>query len=387
LKSTWRLAVLTLALGLSLAVSACVSGGKVEESVPASDDKTIKIGFIGPLTGNLQTFGESTKNAFLLALEQAGDKAGDYRIEYIVADDKNDADEAVKVATRLITQEKVKAVVGSITSKTSIPISDIANQNHVVMITSAATHEKITVADGTRKEYVFRACLLDPVQGTAGAKFALETLKAKKAAVLYDHNNEYSTGLAKNFKNSFAKSGEVVAFETTSAEDKGFPGLLTAIAEAKPDVLYLPFDYPKAGLVGQQARNKGIATIFLGGDLWDSLDLNFTALDGGYFTNHYSPEEPRPEVKDWVQQYKAKYNAVPDIPATLSYDSARLLLNAIKTANSDEPAKIREALQATRDFPAVSGKITFNESGNPVKHVVIMQVKDGKIVYTDSVTP
>lgn len=387
MKLTRSMAIITLLLGLLFTLTGCVSENSAKDGIAASGSKVIKIGFIGPLSGDLQTFGESTKNAFLLAIEQEGYKAGDYKIEYVIADDKNDVNEAVNAATRLITQDKVKAIVGSITSKTSIPISDIASNNHIVMITSASTHEKVTVSDGTRKEYVFRACFIDPVQGTVGAKFALETLKANKAAILYDPKNDYSAGLAKKFRDTFTKGGEIVAFETIANEEKDFSSVLTAIAKLKPDVLYLPFDYQKAGPIGQQARNKGITATFLGGDLWDSLDLNFTAMNGGYFTNHYSPDEPRLEVKNWFEQYKAKYNVVPDTPATLSYDSTKLLLNAIRVSNSDEPAKIKEALQATRDFPVVSGKITFDENGNPVKHAVIMQVKEGKFVYVDSVTP
>lgn len=387
MKLTRSMAIITLLLGLLFTLTGCVSENSAIDGIAASGSKVIKIGFIGPLSGDLQTFGESTRNAFLLAIEQEGYKAGDYKIEYVIADDKNDLNEAVNVATRLITQDKVKAIVGSITSKTSIPISDIASNNNIVMITSASTHEKVTVSNGTRKEYVFRACFIDPVQGTAGAKFALDTLKANKAAILYDPKNDYSAGLAKNFRDTFTKGGEIVAFESIANEENDFSSVLTAIAKLKPDVLYLPFDYQKAGPIGQQARNKGINATFLGGDLWDSLDLNFTAMNGGYFTNHYSPDEPRLEVKNWFEQYKAKYNVVPDTPATLSYDSTKLLLNAIRVSNSDEPAKIKEALQATRDFPVVSGKINFDENGNPVKHAVIMQVKEGKFVYVDSVTP
>ncbi|MCL6560112.1 MAG: ABC transporter substrate-binding protein [Firmicutes bacterium] len=387
LKSKWGLVLLVLVLGLALVATGC-GGKEPAKSGSAGGEKVIKIGFVGPLTGDVQTFGESTRNAFLLALEQANFKAGDYTIKYEIADDRNDANEAVNVATKLINQDKVKAIVGSVTSKTTIPISDLANSNKVVMITSTATNEKVTVADGKRKEYAFRACFIDPFQGTVGAKFALDTLKAKKAAVLYDQGNDYTIGLANYFKDGFTKGGgEIVAFEAYSKDDKDFSAVLTNIAKKNPDILYLPDYYQKVSLIGKQAREKGITAKFLGGDGWDSKDLDFATMEGGYFTNHYSADDPRPEVKAWVEQYKAKYGSEPDAFATLCYDGTRLLLNAIKTANSDDPAKIKAALQNTKDFSVVSGKITFDQNGNPIKPAAILQVKDKKYAYVSNVMP
>lgn len=383
LKTKWGLVLMVLLLGLALVVSGC--GGKEPAK---SGEKVIKIGFTGPLTGDVKTFGESTKNAFNLAIEQAGGKVGDYKIETVIMDDRNDATEAVNVATKLITQDKVKAIVGSVTSKTTIPVSQVANDNKVVMITSTATNPKVTVDNDKRKEFAFRACFIDPFQGTVAAKFATDTLKAKTAAVLYDQGNDYTIGLANYFKDNFTKAGgQILASEAYSQGDVDFNAVLTNIAQQKPDILYLPDYYQKVSLIGKQAREKGIKAIFLGGDGWDSKDLDYATMEGGYFTNHYSADDPRPEVKKWVEDYKAKYGTAPDAFATLCYDGTELLLNAIKTANSDDPVKIKEALQATKDFSVVSGKITFDKDGNPIKPAAILQIKGGKQTYVTTVAP
>ncbi len=355
---------------------------------PAPAPKVIKIGFIGPLTGDVKTFGESTKNGFLLALEQAGMKAGDYKVEYVIADDRNDATEAVNVATKLVSQDKVQAIVGSVTSLCTIPISEVAQAKSVVMVTSTATNVKVTVDNNKRKDYVFRACFIDPFQGKVGAKFALENLKAKTAAVLYDQGNDYTKGLAEVFRDNFtAGGGKVVAFEAYAKADVDFSAVLTKISKLNADILYLPDYYQKVSLIGKQARQKGIKSVFLGGDGWDSSELDFATMEGGYFTNHYSPEDPRPEVKKWVEQYKTKFNAVPDALATLCYDATNLLLNAIKTANSNDPAKIKDALQATKNFSAVSGQLTFDKDGNPIKSAAILQIKSKAQKFVTSVNP
>jgi branched-chain amino acid transport system substrate-binding protein len=380
------LVLMILALGLALILTGC--GGSGGDKASNTGEKVIKIGFIGPLQGDVKTFGESCKNGFMLALEQAGFKAGDYKIEYVTADDRNDATEAVNVATKLITQDKVKAIVGSVTSKTTIAASQLANDDKIVMITGTGTSPKVTVDNDKRKEFVFRACFIDPFQGTVGAKFATETLKAKTAAILYDQSNDYTIGLANTFKETFTKNGgQILSMEAYAQADVDFSAVLTNIAQQKPDILYLPDYYQKVSLIGKQAREKGITAIFLGGDGWDSTELDYKTMEGGYFTSHYSPDDPRPEVKTWVEAYKAKYNAVPDAFATLGYDATNMLINAIKNANSDDPAKIKDALQATKDFAAVTGKLSFDQDGNPIKPAVILQIKDGKQVYVTTVNP
>ena len=389
----WVLSVVVV-LAVAVAISGCAqeqpkpAAPAAKPAAPAPAPKVFKIGFIGPLTGDVKTFGESTKNGFLLALEQAQMKVGEYTIQYVVADDRNDATEAVNVATKLISQDKVQAIVGSVTSKCTIPITEVAQNNKVVMITSTATNVKVTVDNNKRKDFAFRACFIDPFQGKVGAKFALSNLKAKTAAVLYDQGNDYTKGLAEVFRDNFvAGGGKVVSFDAYAEKDVDFSAVLTKVARLAPDILYLPDYYQKVSLIGKQARQKGIKGAFLGGDGWDSSELDFATMEGGYFTNHYSPEDTRPEVAKWVQQYKAKYNAVPDALATLCYDATNLLLNAVKTANSNDPVKVKDALQATKDFAAVSGKITFDKNGDPVKSAAILQIKSKKQTFVTSVAP
>jgi len=339
-------------------------------------EKTIKIGVIAPMTGDVKTFGDSTKKGFDLALEEAGNKAGDFTIVPVYADDRNDPTESANVATKLITQDGVKAIVGSVASKCSIAVSEICQANKVVQITSTSTNPRVTVDPqaGGRKDYVFRACFIDPFQGKIAAKFALETLKCKTAAVMYDQGNDYTIGLATYFKDNFeAGGGKIVAFEAYSKDDADFSGQLTKIAALKPDLLYLPDYYNKVSLIGKQARDHGITCPMMGGDGWDSPDLDYATMQGGYFTNHYSPDDPRPEVQKFVSAYKAKYGSTPDALAALAYDATKLLLKAIETANSDDPTAIRDAMK-NLSMDVVSGHVSFDANGDPTKAAVIMQV-------------
>ncbi|MFZ5647927.1 MAG: ABC transporter substrate-binding protein [Bacillota bacterium] len=387
IKAKWFTVLMVVLLSMALIVTGC-GGGKDEKKAGGADDKVIKVGIIAPLTGDVKTFGESTINGAKMAIEKFGGKVGDYKIEIVTADDRNDATEAVNVATKLISQDKVNVIVGSVTSKTTIPISKMANENKVIMVTGTATNEKVTVEDGKRKEYIFRACFIDPFQGKVAAKFALDNLKKKTAAVLYDQGNDYTIGLANNFKQSFtAGGGQITDFLAYSQTDVDFSAVLTNIAKKNPDILYLPDYYQKVSLIGKQAREKGIKAVFLGGDGWDSKDLDYKTMEGSYFTNHYSADDPSPAVKEFVSAYKAKYGSTPDALAALAYDAASLLMNAIKTANTKDPVKIKEAMQNTKDYQVVSGKITFDKDGNPIKPATILQVKDGKQAFSAVVAP
>ncbi len=390
IKSKWFVLLTVLIMSVALVATGCGGDKKEgEKKAAGADDKVIKIGILAPLTGDVKTFGESTVNGAKLAVEQAGGKIGDFKIEVVPADDRNDPTEAVNVATKLISQDKVSGIIGSVTSKTTIPVSKLANDSKVVLISGTATNEKVTVDEGKRKEFIFRACFIDPFQGKVAAKFVLENLKKKSAAVLYDQGNDYTIGLANNFKENFTKGGgQITDFLAYSKDDTDFSAVLTNIAKKNPDVLFLPDYYQKVSLIGKQARAKGIKAVFVGGDGWDSSDLDYKTMDGGYFTNHYSADDPSPQVKKFVEDYKAKYGKTPDALAALAYDAASLLLNAIKTANSKDPVKIKDAMQATKDFQTVSGKVTFDKDGNPIKAATILQVKaDGKQAFVATVSP
>ncbi len=357
-------------------------------AAPASGNKvSVKIGLSTPLSGDVKTFGESTKNAFDLAVAEAN-AAGKVAVTTAVVDDKGDPTEGVNGVTKLINQDKIQALVGSVTSKVTIPVSETAQAAKIPMITSTSTNPKVTVDGGKRKDFIFRACFIDPFQGTVMAKFAGTTLKAKTAAVVYDVSNDYTKGLAEFFRDSFEKAGgKVVQFDSYGKDDVDFSAILTKTASLTPDVLFLPDYYNKVNLLAKQAREKGVKATLLGGDGWDSPELDTKATEGGYFSNHYSPEDTRPEVQDWVKKYQAKYNTVPDALATLGYDATNLMINAIVTAGSTDATKIRDAMAATKGFKAVSGSISFDQNGDPVKSAAVIQIKDGKQKFAEAVNP
>lgn len=361
---------------------------------PSQQTNTISIGLIVPITGDVKTFGESVRNAVLLAVSEANEKGGvlGKTIKIISADDKNDPTEAANACSKLINQNKVKFIIGSVASKSSIPLSEICQQAKVLMITPTSTNPRVTVRDnGERKDYVFRACFIDPFQGTVAAKFAIENLKAKRAAILYDISNDYVKGLAEFFQEAFTKlGGKVTVSESYGKDDVDFSALLTKVKADNPDVLFIPDYYTKVGLIVKQARAMGVNAVFLGGDGWDSpemVKIAGDAINGGYFTNHYSPQDPRPEVQEWVSKYEAKYGQKPDALATLGYDATLLLLEAMKNAKSEKVEDVRDALTKLSNFQTVSGQITFDAFGNPVKNAVILQYQDGEQRYVTTVQP
>jgi len=362
-------------------------------AVVPSHAKEIKIGLITPLSGDVKTFGESVRNSFLIAVEEANAKGGvaGMKIVTVIQDDRNDATEAANVANLLVNQHRVKAIVGSVTSKATIPISDIVQAGKIPTISPTATNPKVTVADGKRKDYMFRACFIDPFQGAVMAKFSRETLKKKSAAVLFDASNDYSKGIAEVFRDVFRKSGgQVAAFESYGKDDVDFSALLTKVKASGADVLFLPDYYNKVGLIAKQAQEKGLKVQLVGPDGWDSPDLvkiAGSAIEGGYFSNHYSPDDRRPEVVAWVKKYKERHGQVPDALGTLAYDATNLLLEAIRKAGSDDPKKIRESLASIRNFQAVSGKSTLDANGDSVKSAAILKIDGGRQKFVTMVNP
>lgn len=362
-------------------------------AVVPSHAKEIRIGLITPLSGDVKTFGESVRNSFLIAVEEANARGGvaGMKITYSIQDDKNDATEAANVANLLVNQQRVKAIVGSVTSKATIPVSDIIQAAKVPTISPTATNPKVTVADGKRKDYMFRACFIDPFQGAVMAKFSRETLKGKSAAVLFDASNDYSKGIAEVFRDAFRKQGgKVAAFESYGKDDVDFSALLTKVKASGADVLFLPDYYNKVGLIAKQVQEKGLKVLLVGPDGWDSPDLvkiAGSAIEGGYFSNHYSPDDLRPEVVAWVKKYREKHGQVPDALGTLAYDATNLLLEAIRKAGSDDPKKIREALASIKDFKAVSGKSTLDGNGDSIKSAAILKIEGGKQKFVKMVNP
>jgi branched-chain amino acid transport system substrate-binding protein len=383
--------VVLLAIALVLAV-ALVSFFGCGPAAP----KVVKIAILAPLSGPVPTFGVSTRDGALLAIEEWNAKGGvlKKKIEAIVEDSQCTPDPAVNAANKVIDQDKVKFIIGEVCSKASIPVSEIANAKKVIQVSPTSTNPAVTVdASGQTKPYIFRACFIDPWQGTVGAKFAIGNLKAKKAFIMLDQANDYVKGLAEFFEQSFVdQGGEVVGKESYTATDTDFSAILAKVRTARPDVVYLPDYYNIINLATKQAKEKGIQVPFMGGDGWDSSDLDLKAAAGGYFTNHYSQFDPRPEVQNFIKAYGDKFkddsgNAkVPDALATLAYDAANLLLQAIQEAGSEDTGKVKDALVKIK-FNGVSGLITFDAQNNPVKSATILAVKPDGVKFEAVVNP
>jgi len=356
----------------------------------ASAKDTIKIGLITPLTGDVKTYGESTKNSFNIAIEEYA-KKGKYKIEAIIADDKNDPTEGANAALKLITQDKVIAIIGPLTSKVAIPVGEIANQYKIPMITGTATSPKVTITDGKRKPYVFRACFIDPFQGAVAANFALKNLKIKTSAVLYDVGNDYSKGLGEFFQSTFTKgAGKIVASESYQKDDVDFSALITKIAIKKPDVIYIPDYYNKVGLISKQIREKGLKSILLGGDGWDSPELvkiGGNAIIGGYFTNHYSPDRKDKLAEAFIGKYKTRHGLVPDALGTLGYDATVILLDVLDSAKKPTPEEITKLLTGLKKHKGVTGIISFDKNGDAIKSAVINKVEKSGFTYMTTVNP
>lgn len=381
-----------VALAMILAACAPSSGGGGGEA----QAKELKVAILAPLSGPVPTFGVSTRDGALMAIDEWNAKGGvlGMKIVPIVEDSQCTPDPAVNAANKVIDQDGVKFIIGEVCSKASIPVSEIANAKGVLQISPTSTNVSVTVdSQGKVKPYIFRACFIDPFQGQVGAKFAWEKLGAKKAFIMLDQANDYVKGLAEEFEKAFtALGGEIVGKATYTDKDTDFSAILAQIADAKPDVVYLPDYYNIVNLVMKQAKEKGVNVPFVGGDGWDSADLDLAAADGGFFTNHYSPDDPRPEVQNFRKAYGEKYKdengnpKVPDALAALAYDATNLLLEAINQAGTTDTAKVKDTLEKIK-FSGVSGQITFDANHNPIKSAVILAVKDGAVKFETVVNP
>ncbi|WWV72915.1 Leucine-specific-binding protein precursor [Sporomusa ovata DSM 2662] len=379
-------AVLTAVLLITGVLAGC--GG--------TSSNEIKIGVLNEMTGGNATMGTSSANGAKMAIKEANAKGGvlGKQIKAIVADNKSEPSEAANAMTKLATQDKVVAITGMFASSNAIAASSVAEATKIPFLAVGATNPKVTVDEKTNKvkDYTFRVCFIDPFQGTVGANFVLNTLQLKKAVILVDNSSDYSKGLAAFFKDAFTKGGgTVLAEEAYLQKDQDFKTILTKVKALNADILYVPGYYEEVGKIVKQAREMGITVPMVGGDGWDSPKLveigTAAALDNTYFTNHYSVDDTSAESKAFVEAYKKEYGQAPDALAVLGYDAANVLIDAIKRANSTEPAKIREALAATKDFMTVTGSTTLNATHDAVKNAVIIEMKDGKQMYKATVKP
>jgi len=310
------------------------------------------------------------------------------RIEVIVEDDRGTPEEANTVVSKLIERDRVVAVLGEVASSLSLAGAPLCQKAHIPMITPSSTNPEVT----KKGDYIFRICFIDPFQGTVMARFAYRRLQARHAGILQDRKNDYSVGLARFFREEFERlGGEVVADESYQEGDTDFKAQLTALQAKRPAVLFIPGYYTEVGLIAKQARELGITCPLIGGDGWDSPQLvaiGGEAVEGGYYSNHYSIEEKRPEIAQFVRSYRAQFaGEEPDAMAALGYDAARILADAIRRAGKVDPKAIRDALARTKGFRGVTGVITLDAQRNAVKPAVILQIRGGKPRYVETIQP
>jgi len=363
--------------------------GAPSGGAPVSNADVILLGEVGSLTGSEATFGISTRDGIELALKEANEAGGvkGKKVAVRVYDDQGKPEEAANAVTRLISQDRVKMVLGEVASSNSLAMAPKCQSGQVPMITPSSTNPKVTAVG----DYIFRVCFIDPFQGFVMAKFAKENLKFSRASVLKDVKSAYSLGLTEVFTHKFTEmGGKIVGVEAYSKGDSDFRAQLTAIKAQKPDAIYVPGYYTDVGIIARQAREIGIKVPLLGGDGWDSeklWELGGSAIVGSYFSNHYSPDDPSPRVQTFLTKYKAAYGGIPDSLAALGYDAANVAINAMKQAPDLSGPSIRAALAQTKDFPGVAGTITLDENRNPVKPAVVLQVGSGKNKYVATISP
>lgn len=365
-------------------------GGANTQAAPVTIGEEILFGEFGSMTGDESTFGTSTHKGIMMAVDEVNAKGGvnGKKIRVISYDDQGKSDEAVTVVTKLITQDKVHVLLGEVASSRSIAVAPIAQQYKIPMISPSSTNPKVTQLG----DNIFRVCFIDPFQGAVMAKFAINNLNLKKAAIFRDVKADYSMGLANFFAQEFKKmGGEIVLDVSYSSKDVDFKPQLTQIRDKKPDVLFVPGYYTEVGLISKQARELNFKGVLLGGDGWDSeklTEIGGASIVGGYFSNHYSADDQNPAVQNFVKGYQAKYNEIPSGLAAMGYDAAAVAIDAIKRATEPTTKGIRDAIAATKNYPGVTGVITLNEERNAVKPAVVLKVTGPqKFSYIATVNP
>jgi branched-chain amino acid transport system substrate-binding protein len=369
----------------SLLLAGC---GKPAAAPDAGGDK-IKVGEFASLTGSEATFGQSSHNGTRLAVDELNAAGGllGKKIELLTEDNQSQAGQSATVVRKLISSDGVVAILGEVASSRSLEAAPICQQNKIPMISPSSTNPKVTEVG----DFIFRVCFIDPFQGTVMANFAQKTLKLQNVAVLTDVKSDYSVGLAKFFKEGFtAAGGKVAAEQNYSGGDKDFNAQLTSIKAANPDGIFVPGYYTEVGLIALQAKQLGLTVPIFGGDGWESsalVPIGGAALEGDYFSTHFSPQDTTPAVQNFVKKYQAQFKDAPDAMAALGYDSAMILADAIKKTGTTDGAKIRDALAAEKDFSGVSGLITIDAARNASKPAVILEIKNGAFQYVQTVAP
>jgi branched-chain amino acid transport system substrate-binding protein len=370
----FRVAVAAVAV---LAVGVACSQG--------ADDGTgaIRVGHVASMTGDTASFGQSADRGMKLAIEEINAAGGvlGRPLALITEDDRSVTEEARSAAQKLLQRDGVVALLGEVASSRSLAAAPEAQRARVPMISPASTNPKVTEVG----DYVFRTCFIDPFQGAVMARFAAQELGARRVAILLDYKQDYSVGLADYFRRTFRElGGEIVADERYTSGDIEFRAQLTTLRAAKPDAIFVPGYYTEVGLIAKQARELGIEVPMLGGDGWDSektLEIGGTAVEGYYFSTHYSADAESPKVQAFVKRYHETYGAVPDAMAALGYDTAHILSDALRRAGSPEGPKLRDAIAATREFDGVTGRISIDGERNARKDAVVLRIENGRFRY------
>ena len=352
-------------------------------------EQTVKIGEYASLTGKEAAFGQSSHKGTLLAIEEINAAGGvlGKKVELITEDDQSKQGESATIVKKLISRDKVVGILGEVASMRSLEAAPICQAYRIPMISPSSTNPKVTEIG----PYIFRVCFIDPFQGTVMAKFAKDTLKLHRVALLTSVSSAYSVGLAKYFKERFvADGGEIVIDQKFTEGDKDFNAQLTAIKAAGVEGIYVSGYYTEAALICKQARELGITIPLFGGDGWEApelVEIGGAAVEGCYYSTHFSPQADTPKGKAFVASYQARWGEIPDAMAALGYDSAGVMIDAIRRAGSTEGPAIRDALAATKDYDGATGMTTMDKDRNASKAAVVIMIKDGKFKFVQSVAP
>jgi len=383
---------LVVLLSVGLLLTGCGGGDKAKPAAPASNE--IKIGGNFELTGGIANFGKQSVYGIQMAFKEINAAGGvnGKQLKLILADNKSEPAEATNAVTKLITQDKVVAVLGPVASSNVLATLQVAQDSKIPVLTATGTNEKITVDGGKVRPFAFRGCFIDPFQGKVMANFASNTVKAKTAVIYVDQSSDYSKGLKQSFEETFVKNGgKVLSTEAFLQKDQDFKATLTKIKALNPEVIFIPAYYEEVGKIVKQARELGITIPLLGTDGWDDPKVveiaGAKSLNNTYFSNHYSSQDTDPAVVKFVAAYKKEYNQEPSALAALGYDSGLMIADAIKRAGGLEGVKIAEALAKTKDLKVSTGILTIDANHNPVKSAVVIEMKDGKQTFKTKVNP
>lgn len=386
LKLTWRLICLT-----SLLLLVAAQCGAPTPPLPAKQSvgEPVRVAVLTPMTGELATFGEMVRNGITLAFDEWNDqgKVNGQPIEWVLEDTRCDPLEAASAAERAIDEQGARFIVGGVCSEAAIPIARVAEERGALFIATTATHPLVTIdGDEMTRPGVFRASFAYPYQGRAAARFALEDLNARRAALLINPGDDFVRSLGDEFTDAFvAGGGEVVAAPTYLSRDSDFEAIIAEVAEAAPDVLYVPDAYPVANRVGSQVRAQGLDMILIGSELWNSGALDVEALDGAFFTYHFSHHTPNPMAEAWAERYSSAFAVEPDTLAALGYDAAGLLASAIGDSSNLSPDDVARSLESI-EFEGVTGRWRFDAQHNPLKPVVVFHNVGGDVYFYDIVS-